>query len=662
MRLYLRLAVTNLKNNRRTYVPYMLTAILSVMMFFMIDTLGRIKEIAGEGTMQVCLQYATGIMVIFSVIFLFYTNSFLIKRRKKEIGVYNILGMGKFHIAKMMGIESLLIGGISILGGIGLGSLFNRLMYLLFFKILHRNATSGIAFSKPALIDTLVVFGAIFLLTYFYNIIQIRLSNPVELLHGGNAGEREPKTKWLMTLFGVATLSAGYYLALTTKDPFAALGVFFVAAILVIIGTYALFTAGSIAFLKLLRRNKRYYYKANHFTAVSGMIYRMKQNAVGLANICILSTMVLVLISMTVSLYMGMNDILYVRFPSPAKVEILSTNEETEQQVRQIINDEAEKAGVTETSEISYHGATLMAESKGTSFTLRPASDFSGFGFCGMALIPVDEYNQMEHQNVSLNEDEALVYCTDRTYGESQITINGTTYQIQKELKTLKAEPKNKAGSYGKFYVILPNLEQIRQFSEETKELALKNGQEEESAKAMTDVSYSIGFDLKGDKKSCKQALEAMQTKFGENTNINFESRILSEKSFYSLYGSFFFIGIYLGIMFVIATVLIIYYKQISEGYDDKERFKIMQKVGMSKREVKRAIHSQVLSVFFLPLGVAILHVAVAFPVMTKLLAVLNLVNETLFAECTAVSVVVFAVFYAIVYGVTAKEYYRIVN
>lgn len=234
--------------------------------------------------------------------------------------------------------------------------------------------------------------------------------------------------------------------------------------------------------------------------------------------------------------------------------------------------------------------------------------------------------------------------------------------EIQKELKTLKAEPKNKAGTYGTFYVILPNLEQIHRFSEETKKLALKTGQEEESAKAMTDVSYSIGFDLKGDKKSCKQALEAMQIKFGENTNINFESRILSEKSFYSLYGSFFFIGIYLGMMFVIATVLIIYYKQISEGYDDKERFKIMQKVGMSKREVKRAIHSQVLSVFFLPLGVAILHVAVAFPVMTKLLAVLNLANETLFAECTAVSVVVFAVFYAIVYGVTAKEYYRIVN
>lgn len=662
MKLYIRLAVTNLRNNRRTYVPYILTAILRIMMFFMIDTLGRIKEIAGDGSMKICLQYATGILVVFSVIFLFYTNSFLIKRRKKEIGVYNILGMGKFHIAKMMGIESLLISGISLLGGIGLGSVCNRLMYLIYLKILHQNAKSGIVFSRPAGVDTLVVFCGIFFLTYLYNIIQIRLSNPVELLHGGNAGEREPKTKWLMTIFGLVTLLGGYYLALTTKEPLAALGIFFVAAILVIIGTYALFTAGSIVLLKMLKKNKRYYYKANHFTAVSGMIYRMKQNAVGLANICILSTMVIVLVSMTVSLYAGMSDILAARFPSPAKIEIFSTNEEEEQQVKQILKEETEKENVKVVSEITYHGASFMADFKEGTFSLKTVYAFSGTGDNGITMIPVDEYNQMENQNISLNENEALVYCTDKTYGKSQIAINGKTYQVKKELKNLKAEPKSKAGIYGTTYVILSDLKQIREFSEEAIEAGIQSGMEEENIRQRTEVSYSIGFDLQGEKKDCKKVLTKIQERLNEYPNVDFESRILSEKSFYGLYGSFFFVGIYLGILFIVATVLIIYYKQISEGYDDKERFKIMQKVGMSKREVKKAIHSQVLSVFFLPLGVAIVHIAVAFPVMTKLLAVLNLSNVELFAKCTIASVAVFAVFYVVVYGVTAKEYYRIVN
>lgn len=380
--IYAKLAVTNLKNNRKTYMPYILTSMLMVMMFYMFDALTKSKDLRME-TMRLCLQYATGVMVIFSVIFLFYTNSFLMKQRKNEIGVYNVLGMGKRHIAKMMAVETVIIAGVSMIGGLILGIIFGKMMYLILLKILHSGVEMKFAVSMAAIKDCLVLFLIIFMLTFIYNLLQVQLANPMELLRGSSQGEKEPKTRWLLALVGVLALGSGYYIALTTKEPLKALLTFFLAVVLVIIGTYALFTAGSIALLKILKKNKKYYYRQGHFTTISGMIYRMKQNAVGLANICILSTMVLILISMTVSLYMGMNNILSVRFPSPAKVEILSTNEETEQQVRQIINDEAEKAGVTETSEITYHGAVLMAESKGTSFTLRPASVFPFLEFVG---------------------------------------------------------------------------------------------------------------------------------------------------------------------------------------------------------------------------------------------------------------------------------------
>ncbi|MFR8546962.1 MAG: ABC transporter permease, partial [[Clostridium] scindens] len=312
---YGKLAVTNLKNNRKTYIPYMLTAILTVMMFYIIDALSRNKSV-GDGNLRLCLSWATVVIIVFAVIFLFYTNSFLIKRRKKEIGVYNILGMGKRHIARMLTIETLIIAVISIVVGLVAGIIFSKLMFLALLKVIHYDVNMVFELSVRALLNTLLLFTVIFAMTLIYNLLQIRLSNPVELLRGGSQGEKEPKTKWLLTIFGVVAIGIGYYIAITTESPLTAITLFFLAVICVIIGTYALFTAGSIALLKLLRKNKNYYYKTSHFTSISGMIYRMKQNAVGLANICILSTMVLVMISTTISLYTGMNDVLETRFPT----------------------------------------------------------------------------------------------------------------------------------------------------------------------------------------------------------------------------------------------------------------------------------------------------------------------------------------------------------
>ena len=638
--IYEKLAVTNLKNNRKTYVPYIFTGVLTVMMFYIIDALSRGKGIT-QDTLKICLQYATGVIVVFAVIFLFYTNSFLIKRRKKEIGVYNILGMGKRHIARMMAVETILTAGISILGGLVFGIIFGKLMYLLLLKILHNSVDMQFSVNGTAIVQTVILFAGIFLLTYLYNILQIQLVNPVELLHGGNQGEKEPKSRWLLVIVGVAALGNGYWIALTTEAPLEALLKFFVAVVCVIIGTYALFIAGSIVVLKILRKNKAYYYNPKHFTSVSGMIYRMKQNGAGLANICVLSTMVLVMVSTTVSLYAGMEDILDSRFPRDVSIVCNEADTNNEETLQRLIKEQCEKAGVKITDRVRYRYGSMNAVLKGNNLE-KVEQYYPDNHFYYVEMITQEEYNRIEKQNVSLKEQEILTYTTNGKCGKKQINIAGQNYQVKKELSEMTSQPKSTAEMYKTLYIVFANAEQIERIES---------------------FSYADKFNLKGDDGKQKEALEQIQNEFYEKfPDGTMESRMLSRSSFYELYGGLFFIGIYLGSMFIMATVLIIYYKQISEGYDDRERYQIMQKVGMSKKEVKRSIRSQVLSVFFLPLIVAVIHVAVAFKVMTKILGVLNLTNVSLFAVCTIITIAVFAVFYIIVYSITAKEYYRIVN
>lgn len=610
------------------------------MMFYIIDALSRGKGIT-QDTLKICLQYATGVIVVFAVIFLFYTNSFLIKRRKKEIGVYNILGMGKRHIARMMAVETILTAGISILGGLVFGIIFGKLMYLLLLKILHNSVDMQFSVNGTAIVQTVILFAGIFLLTYLYNILQIQLVNPVELLHGGNQGEKEPKSRWLLVIVGVAALGNGYWIALTTEAPLEALLKFFVAVVCVIIGTYALFIAGSIVVLKILRKNKAYYYNPKHFTSVSGMIYRMKQNGAGLANICVLSTMVLVMVSTTVSLYAGMEDILDSRFPRDVSIVCNEADTNKEETLQRLIKEQCEKAGVKITDRVRYRYGSMNAVLKGDKLE-NVDQYYPDNHFYYVEMMTQDEYNRIEKRNVSLEEQEILTYTSNGKCGKKEINIAGRNYQVKKELSEMTSQPKSTAEMYKTLYIVFANAEQIERIEP---------------------FSYADKFNLKGDDGKQKEALEQIQNEFYEKIPDGMmESRMLSRSSFYELYGGLFFIGIYLGSMFIMATVLIIYYKQISEGYDDRERYQIMQKVGMSKKEVKRSIRSQVLSVFFLPLVVAVIHVAVAFKVMTKILGVLNLTNVSLFAVCTIITIAVFAVFYIIVYSITAKEYYRIVN
>ena len=543
----------------------------------------------------------------------------------------------------------ILIAAVSLVLGILGGMVFGKLMHLLLLRILQYDVGIRFHISLPSILYTAVLFTFIFFLTWLYNLFQVKLANPVELLRGGNVGEREPRTKWLLALVGGLAMGVGYYLAITTERPIDAIDTFIVAVVLVIIGTYCLFIAGSIAVLKALRKKKNFYYKANHFTAVSGMIYRMKQNAAGLANICILSTIVLVLISSTVSLYAGMEDILDQRFPYDYCITTADASDPaTISSIDRIVEEELSARHVEKEDGMSYrYGATAVLRQSDTAFTNSQTVDYTVEDIQEMYFIPLEDYQKVQGDPTELAPDEVILFVTDEgSYGRDTITVNGKELKVVKELKDFRLEDKSVARVVTGWYLIMPDVQSIL-------DMGVVNGA----------LQYSTYFDMGGSREDCLAAVQSIADRVGrEVPGAVCENRELSRENFFSLYGSLFFIGLYLGSMFLIATVLIIYYKQISEGYDDRERYQIMQKVGMGKREVRRSIRSQVLLVFFLPLVVAVIHIAVAFNVIDKLLAMLGLVNTPLFLACTAATVLVFAVFYVMVFAVTAREYYKIVN
>ena len=666
-KIYGKLAVTNLKNNRKNYLPYILASAFSVMMYFIMDSLYRNPSLVKTGaTLSIMLSYANVVLLIFSVIFLFYINSFLIKRRKKELGIYNILGMGKGHLAKMLFIESIITTTVSIIGGILAGILFGKLVYLVLLKILHLKRDIVYMISPVSVGITAAIFGCIFFVIFLYNLVQMKLSNPIELLRGGNAGEREPKTKWLMTIIGSVCLAGGYYISLTTKEPLQAIGQFFVAVLLVVAGTYALFMAGSITLLKLLRKKKSYYYKTRHFTAISGMIYRMKQNAVGLANICILSTMVLVMVSITISLYTGMNDVLVTRFPSEAQITNQGINQNEERQIGELVASITKENHTNPTSQIRFHEGnfTALYNDKTKNFNMTTAQSYGDTNIVEFVMIPLSDYNKTEGKAVKLADNEVLIYHRKNKNkssikNEETIHLNNDSYKVAANLDSMRIAKADATNSVDGWYVIVKDTNIIKKY---LKAVYGKDDMEDSVEDYHEFMQYVYSFNLDGSRTNRERTEQILQEQLQAKFKSAFiEGRELSRENFYNFYGGFLFIGIFLGIIFLMAAVLIIYYKQISEGYDDRERYQIMQKVGMSKKEVRQSIRSQVLLVFFLPLIMAVIHLAFAFKIITRLLSVLNLTNISLFFMYTVGTVAVFAVIYVIIYSITAREYYKII-
>jgi putative ABC transport system permease protein len=654
---YPKLAATNIKKNYQTYIPYIITGIGTIMMYYILHGLSvnqGLDNLPGSASLKSILKLGTYVIAIFSFIFLFYTNSFLIKRRKKEFGLYNILGMEKKHISKIIMFETLYVGIISIAVGMLGGILLSKLMYLFLLKLLQFKVQMGYEISITTIISTLILFCIIFGFTLLNNIRQIHMAKPVELLKGGQVGEKEPKSKWIITLIGGITLGIGYYLAVTTKTPLAALNVFFIAVILVIIGTYCLFTSGSIMLLKMLRKNKKYYYRSKHFISVSSMIYRMKQNAVGLANICILASAVLVMISTTVSMYFGMEDIIRTRFPR----NILITSSVVTEDYRYGVNDATyevlKEYNVEPEDLLEYRSFETPVIQKGTSLTLdRTNAAEVNADMKMLYFVPLEDYNSIRHSSVSLEDGEALVYSLNGTYKEDIITALGMTFQVKEILTSFTGNEADTRSITDSFYIIVKDMKVIDEIYNSLGDAANNPGR----------LQYILGFDMSVDNETSMDIYTSLWNAFDmkyDHTVI--ESSAEAKSSFFAIYGGLFFLGIFLGALFIMATVLIIYYKQISEGYDDKERFEIMQKVGLSHSEIRKSIQSQVLTVFFLPIVTAAVHIVFAFPVITKLLILLNLTNVALFAWCTASTLLVFALFYGIIYAMTAKVYYKIVS
>ena len=655
---FARLAAGNIKKNGNTYFPYILTCVVTVTLYYIVKSLSLnpgLEEMAGDQTLISLMEMGTRIIGLFALIFLFYTNSFLLKRRKKEFGVFHILGLGKRHLAKTLAWESLYAFFISMAGGLLFGMALDKLMFLLIAKIVRAEVSLGFFVSGEAVWSTVRLFAVIFLLIFLNAVRQIQVATPVSLLQDSQAGEREPKTKWLSALLGFLCVGTGYYLAITTKNPISSIYIFFIAATLVVVGTYLLFTAGSIAFLKLLRSSKSYYYRTGHFISVSGMIYRMKQNAVGLANICILSTMVLVMISATSSLMIGIDDVVNSRYPYDFVVYSREDTEERSEALYARVRELQQEQGLSVTDEVEYSYLVFSAMQEGNSFRVsRENALLDADKIVNLYVITLDEYNGAAGANASLSDGEILLYDSQGGYNAPSLKLFDREYQVKAVLDDFPGKGLMAANIASSYFLVIPGQQEMDAIYAKQKE-ALTNIASE------PDSFYAFDTDAAQEEQRAFAAalLDLMQN--GELKGSP-DSKVDADAIYLKLYGGFFFLGLFLGVLFLMAAVLIIYYKQISEGFEDRERFAIMRKVGLSRREVRAAIRSQVLTVFFLPLLVAGVHVAAAFPLMSRLLALLYLSNTRLYMACTAVSFLVFAAFYVIVYLLTARTYYRIVS
>ena len=674
--LYPRLAAQSLKLNRRFFVPYILSLMGNVAAFYIMSALVNDPGVQDmtpgrtNGYYYVQMMMSMGMFVafVFSVIFVFYINGFLMKQRKRELGLYNILGMGKNHIAALMLLEGLYVGVIGIAGGLAVGMLLHKLVTLLLYRALDFGVPLGFYISWKGLTETAILFAGLIAATVLVNLVKIQVSRPIELLRGGNVGEREPKTRWLMTLLGILTLGGGYFIAVRTSSGVEAIAFYFVAVFLVIIGTYCLFTAVSVFVLKALRRNKKFYYRTGPFISVSGMLYRMKQNAVGLANICILCTMVMVMISGTLSLWLGTEDISRRLYPSDLQIHVAYHLDEEDPfnepamltDPENYINSE----GVTVTGERTMatvrFGVGLDAD--GVFHTNTRADEI--VSIYSVDVLTASAYTDLTGETGNLQSDEVLVYGTglstlefrwdNRDDGEEKHPA--TVFQV---VRNLRESPWFSPQISNQMCLIVADESVLTEIYQA--QLAAYG----EEASLLDWYAY---LDLDCSDEECQRLTEdyweGNKTDYGAGRweYMSWNSSGQGRSELYGLAGGFLFLGLFLGFIFLMATVLIIYYKQISEGYEDKRRFEIMQKVGLSREEVRTAIRSQVLMVFFLPIVVAAIHIAFDFNMVEKLLTLFYLHDTALTALCTLGTLLVFFLVYGVVYLLTARTYYKIVE
>ena len=682
---FLKLARSNISKNRRFFLPRILSEAGLLCVFYIVFTLRtdeRILQLRGGQYIEVFMSIGTAVMMLLSVILLFYINSFLMKQRKREFGVYNILGLEKRHICRVLFHETALSSLASVVLGLAMGTLFYKLCSLLICQLLNAEIILGFYFINAR---SLALSGAFFLVldvvSYGVNCVTIARMKPVEMLSSANVGEREPKVKWPLLVLGLLALGGGYYISLTTQNPLKALVLFFVAVILVIIGTYFLFVAGSIFVLKALKKNKRFYYNKKHMPAVSGLLYRMKQNAVGLASIAILATGVLVMISTTVSLYAGAEETVKRNFPQDYYLsarylqwsdegQLLHSEDMPRETLLRAVEQGAEKNGLTIKEMDFQEYLTVSYIYENDTLTCERVSGNAADNLKGLSVITYiteEMYRSLGGEALNLAKDEIAVCPMDirqSGFDRPTLTIGEDTYQIKTTIPLFPISSGMEAAATNSYGIVVEDESVLAHIFDQQKaaygEAASDYTRRIAASFAGRGANGDVGEKLERDvKEYLKEVAFPQQQEPGESLVITGNTVWGARESVTAMCGALLFLGIILGLVCLFATVLIVYYKQISE---DRARFQIMQKVGMSRREVKSTINSQVLLVFFLPLVVAGMHLAFAFPILEKMLHILFLSSTSLFVACSLVTFGVFAAVYTLIYTATARTYYKIVR
>ena len=682
---YLKMAWGNIRKNRNIYLPYLLAASVMTALFYIQGSLCDMVDISGmkgKRMMSSLLGISTPITGIFSLVILFYVNSFVMKQRKKEFGLYNVLGMEKRHLVRLMSVEILLVAVFSLIFGISGGALFSQLFFLIFYKMIRMEADLTMVIPRGAVTETLTLFGILFCLVLLYDIVAVIRTRPVELLRSESQGEREPKVHGLAALIGVAALTGGYVIAQKVESPMEAMLWFFAAALLVIIGTYGLFMAGSIALLKWMKKRECFYYRPSSFISVSGMLYRMKQNAAGLAGICILSTMVMVTIGASLCIFSSVSEGVREEYPREYFLQMHysedlkpETYQDTTSDVKKLVEAQMEENGSRVENILSYTRCNMVYRKGKDGYEaemgdLADTNDYENLVYVQYLLR--EDYEANTGKKTELPDDVAAFYESEEGLipGETLLfgdySIKGK--RLEEPVETAVAS--RYSGIKKRVQVLLPGIEEMEKLTESLgKNFETYYGLEEgEGPGAMYFLGWNYYFDISGKQEPAEEFLEKLRSsweteKASEWAYIStFQNRTEEEEYLFQEYGTILFIGFFLGLIFLLATVLIIYYKQVTEGYDDRKRFVIMQDIGLSQAEVKKTIRTQVLLVFFLPLGAAGLHMAMAFKVLVKMMALFSAYNIKLFSLCIGLTVAVFALVYFLVYTITARIYYKIVS
>ena len=656
---YSKFALNNLVKNKRFILPYILSTIFTIASFYILTSLSLGKNLdklpQGISATKQVLGFGVIVIAIFSAIFLFYTYSFLIKRRVREFGLYSVLGMTKKQIARILILETIFIAVITLVFGLAFGLLFDKLMLLVLLKLFTAGVSFGFVITPIAVFLTILLFGGIFFLLLIYTVIKISRLKIVALLKEENNGEREPKARFILAILGLGLTGYGYYLAQTIQNPIKAITMFFIAVLAVIFGTYLIFMAVSITVLKLMKNNKTFYYKPKNFISVSGLLYRMKRNAVGLANICILSTMVLVTMGTTSALYAGSEEAYNTRFPRDIIVNGYRSTEGKLAEIEKNVKKATQDAGVEVKDLVSYNMLNVVGHLNGTEINY--VSEFTGSfdKIKSIVVLELKDYNKVSKEQKTLNTGETLLFIDKKgKYEANEITVQGVNLKIKEKLTDFPGALGTAAANImDTYYVVVKDNADVKKIeSALKKKLNISDGEGE--------IFNYVGLNISDKSKEAKVIENFKQLE--KEGNINIEGKAENETNFKGFYASFLFIGMFISMIFVVSQVVIMYYKQISEGYEDKGKFGIMRKVGLTDRQIKQSIRSQVLMIFFAPLAIATLHTIVAYPFIEKILKLFLATDNNVFLIALAVTIAVFAVFYLIVYLITSRIYYRIIK